>query len=349
MMFGVIVCLFLTAGLSAGAAETKIKVVAENAAIRLNPSPDSEAVEENVALDKVFSSEKKIGEWFEVKFRTQLGVDVVGYIHEMYVEVLAGEAPPPAPQPEPPRYEPAPVAPPPAWGRGPGIHPGLRLGGMLASLKPGYDWEHSFIYADEDLFFRESVANGTAFGFDAEFGVFVIPFLEITTGFSMASKGLTGTYEFEVPSIFYYNDYAKASTTETVNYKATYISFGLNFHPLPNGRISPYIGLGGCAVKATMDLWDEWQITDIYSSAEEHDVEINKNELSTEKLSKFGFYFQGGVKFMINRMFYVFGQLKYVLAKAEKDHLMSRYYPSAEKLRINLGGLFTGFGFGMTF
>jgi hypothetical protein len=85
---------------------TRIKVIVENASIRLKPSLDSEAIEESVALNTVFTAEKKVGEWYEVKFGSTVGVLLIGYIHEMYVEVLAEEAPrPPALEEKPPAGE----------------------------------------------------------------------------------------------------------------------------------------------------------------------------------------------------------------------------------------------------
>lgn len=347
LVVGIFVCLFLAADLVAGAATTKIKVVVENAAVRLNPSLDSEAIEENVAVDTVFTSEKKVGEWYEVKFKTQLGVDVVGYIHEMYVEVLAGEAAQPAAQPVTYRDEPARMS---APGGGLSIKPGIRLGGMFASLSPGYDWEYSFLYYGEDYYIRDSLANGSGFGFDAEFGLFVIPYVEITAGFSMASKGLTGTYGLDVPNVYLWDDIATDTETATVNYKANFISFGLNFYPMPHGRISPFIGLGGCSVSATMDLMEDISYTDTYTwPSYRHTIEITDVALSNEKLSKFGFYFRGGVKFLISPMFYVFAQGKYILAKVEVDHLLSEYIDDLETLSINLGGFFAGFGLGISF
>jgi opacity protein-like surface antigen len=80
----------------------RIKVIVENASIRLKPSLDSEAIEESVALNTVFTAEKKVGEWYEVKVPSNVGVLLIGYIHEMYVEVLAEEAPRPPAQEEKP-------------------------------------------------------------------------------------------------------------------------------------------------------------------------------------------------------------------------------------------------------
>jgi hypothetical protein len=90
-----LVLLAMALALPLSAQGTKIKVIVENASIRLKPSLDSEAIEESVAVNTVFTAEKKVGEWYEVKFESNVGVLLIGYIHEMYVEVLAEEAPQP--------------------------------------------------------------------------------------------------------------------------------------------------------------------------------------------------------------------------------------------------------------
>ncbi len=350
VLLGMCVGLFLASGLAEGAAATKIKVVVENAAIRLNPSLDSEAIEENVAVDTVFTSDNKVGEWSEVKFKTQLSVEVVGYIHEMYVEVVSEGASQPAPQPAAYRDEPTGMATRGGGGMGLAIRPNLRIGGMFASLQPGYDWEYSFLYYGEDFVIRDSVANGSGFGFDAEFGLFVIPYVEITAGFGMASKGLTGTYGLDVPNAYLWNDIATDTVTQTVNYKANFLSFGLNFYPMPDGRISPFLGLGGCSVSATMDLMEDITYTDTYTfPSYRHSIRINEVMISNEKLSKFGFYFRGGVKFLISPMFYVFAQGKFIMAKVEVEHLLAQYFSDANPLSINLGGFFGGIGLGISF
>jgi len=74
---------------------TKIKVVVENASIRLKPTLDSEAIEENVVVGTIYTSDKKVGEWYEIKFESKLGLALLGYINEMYVEAVGEAAPTP--------------------------------------------------------------------------------------------------------------------------------------------------------------------------------------------------------------------------------------------------------------
>lgn len=343
MTLGILIGFFLAAGASAASGGAKIKVVAEDASVRVQPSRDSEAVEENVALGTVFDSERKIGEWFEVKFRTQLGVDVVCYIHEEYVEVLEGEELPPSPKTETQRMEPARPAPSPVPARGRLIRFGLKLGGGLAAFQSGYSWDHSFFYWGEDLNFMETVSNGAGFGFHGGVGVFIGP-VEIETSFTLASKGLESKYKFEVPSIYFFDDYAEAERGGTVNYKASYFSFGVNYHPLRDRRFSPFVGLGGCSVSAAMDLWDKWRITDYYYSDGSHSIEIDEIGTKNVKFKKFGFFFQGGASFQLIPMISLFAQAKYVLAKVEREHLITEGVANASTLKINLGGIFVDLG-----
>jgi hypothetical protein len=74
--------------LTVQAAEIKIKVVAENASIRSKPGIDGTVIEEKLPLGAVYLSAKKEGEWYEVKYRSKLGIQLTGYIHEMSVEVV---------------------------------------------------------------------------------------------------------------------------------------------------------------------------------------------------------------------------------------------------------------------
>jgi len=80
--------IFLGCCLAVPAAEVKIKVVVENASIRSKPGIDGSIIEEKIPLGAVYLSSKKKGEWYEVKFRSKLGVQLTGYIHEMYIEVV---------------------------------------------------------------------------------------------------------------------------------------------------------------------------------------------------------------------------------------------------------------------
>jgi len=91
---GVVLGLFVVIGsLWAGqTTEVKIKVIVENASIRVKPSIDGAVLEEKIPVGAVYLSPKKEGEWYEVRFRSKLGIQLTGFIHEMYVEAVKEEA-----------------------------------------------------------------------------------------------------------------------------------------------------------------------------------------------------------------------------------------------------------------
>lgn len=69
------------------AEEQEIRVVNENASIRLKPDRESEIIE-IPPIGSVFGVENKIGEWYEVKFPSRVGMIIIGYIHEKDVEEI---------------------------------------------------------------------------------------------------------------------------------------------------------------------------------------------------------------------------------------------------------------------
>jgi len=89
-VFGLFV--FIGSLLAGQATEVKIKVVVENASIRVKPSIDGTVLEDKIPVGAVYLSSKREGEWYEVRFRSKLGIQLTGYIHEMYVEVVKEEA-----------------------------------------------------------------------------------------------------------------------------------------------------------------------------------------------------------------------------------------------------------------
>jgi len=68
------------------AEKQNIRVMVENASIRLKPDIESEVIK-NPPIGSVFDVEGKVGEWYEVRVPTEIGVLLTGYIHEMFVEL----------------------------------------------------------------------------------------------------------------------------------------------------------------------------------------------------------------------------------------------------------------------
>jgi len=101
------------------AQKQKIRVVVEHATIRLKPNMESEVIG-TPPVGSVFDAEKKIGEWYEVRFASRVGVMLTGYVHEMFVE-LEKEVPKPERRVAPPPRREAvqPPPPPPQFPRRP--------------------------------------------------------------------------------------------------------------------------------------------------------------------------------------------------------------------------------------
>jgi len=78
-----------------------VRVIVDNASIRLKPDLQSEIIK-TPPLGSVFEVERKEGDWYEIKFKTEMGVFLPGFIHEMYVESVEAEIAVPAPVKKPP-------------------------------------------------------------------------------------------------------------------------------------------------------------------------------------------------------------------------------------------------------
>lgn len=94
----VLMCLILTSLLILPAVvhaqKQKIRVVVENATIRIKPDVQGDVIQEPSA-GAVFEVEGKEGDWYEIRVRTKVGILITGYIHEMFVEKLAEKKPEP--------------------------------------------------------------------------------------------------------------------------------------------------------------------------------------------------------------------------------------------------------------
>jgi hypothetical protein len=72
------------------AGDQKVRVISENAAIRMNPNFESEIIE-SPTKGKVFEVVSITGEWYEIKFISRIGIAIFGYIHKKDVEVIYAE------------------------------------------------------------------------------------------------------------------------------------------------------------------------------------------------------------------------------------------------------------------
>ena len=253
---------------------TKVKVVVENASLRLKPSLDSEAIEESIPLNTILTSENKVGEWYEVKYESQVGVTLIGYIHEMYVEVLVEEAPQPLIQEaERPQLretrQPEPLLPAEYGQKKMEIFLGGGLGfGSLLNSSTDYEYHFGKIgvldYMDEVGQVGHSAGGPKGLGFSLAYyfsGGFGLS-LRVDLNFS---QNLTGESSYSV-TWKYWN---KGPFTEPDQWDLTgnlsVIPISLNaVYKFDLGMISPYISAGPTfflaklKIDTTIGLADTW-------------------------------------------------------------------------------------------
>ena len=99
-----ILVLLLAAG--ALSAQTKIRVKGSAAVIRIEPADKGEIVQDKLAAGTVFAVERKTGDWYEIKYRSAIGVLLSGFIHKSFVEEIKDDATvAPKTEPEPVKNE----------------------------------------------------------------------------------------------------------------------------------------------------------------------------------------------------------------------------------------------------
>jgi hypothetical protein len=228
---------------------TKIKVIVENASIRLKPSLESEAIEENIAVGTIYNSDKKVGEWYEIKTPSRLGVALLGYIHEMYVEVLA-EAIAPQPEVRQPerRLEPPPVSD--LAGAGANkleifVGGGMGFGSFL-NQATNYmdDWTIGFVNGHEEGEIKHKVNN--PFGLGLSVGYFLsegLGFrLRLDPGFGQKISGGQSLYAVDFSGwgdMISYGDEWDVSGSLSV----MPLSFDLVYR-FPSSSFCPYVNAG---------------------------------------------------------------------------------------------------------
>jgi hypothetical protein len=232
---------------------TKIKVTVENASIRLKPSLDSEAIEENIPVGFIYTSDKKVGEWYEIKFESKLGVALLGYIHEMYVEVV-GEAVPAQPEvtaPEVRQPERRPAPPTPAVSEigfeKIEIFAGAGMGfGSFLNDSSHYveDWSSGFVTGHEegDIQHKMKSPLGAGLFFSYFFSEGLGLRLRVDPGFGQKISDSQSLYTAD----FSWSGGADSYQTQwdtTGSLSVLPLSFDLVYR-FPSGMISPYINAG---------------------------------------------------------------------------------------------------------
>lgn len=338
--FGSIAVLIMSTPGVGQAQKPRIKVTVENASIRLKPDAASDIIA-NAAMGSLYDVEAKTGEWYEVKHRTNVGILVTGYIHEMFVElekpavntIPAKEA---QAKVQPPTVRESTAAEPPG---GPtlGIHIGLKIS-ALAAFWSGYDYEYSVSTYGEKMRITDAVDKSVAMGFNVEASVFLMKNFELTGGLNVLSKKTVGHFGFELPNIYLYNDIASDEAEANPSRRIMEVDFGLNYHIFTGGALTPYVGLGGAYVMAKMDLLEDIVFQETYYSDNKHSLTITDVKFVEKTVNKFGFFGRAGLNIEIARNIGLFLEGKYVVAKTEAPHPLTSQFDANEKLSLDFGG-----------
>lgn len=89
----VIVFILILPTISQAQQKQRIRVTVQNANVRLQPNIESEVIL-SPPVGSTFEVEQKIGDWYEIKFSSEIGVLITGYIKSQFVEVIEAEPPP---------------------------------------------------------------------------------------------------------------------------------------------------------------------------------------------------------------------------------------------------------------
>jgi len=307
------------------AQKQRIKVTVRNASIRMQPNVDSEVVLDP-PLGSTFEVEKKLGDWYEVKFTSDIGVLITGYIHSMFVEVIEEQPEPErevAPQPVKPKVQPKAVRVRPS--DAPQTRFNIAVGGLFSSAMEVYYYEHSEPYLGEDLYIYDTFESPDAVGVSVGIGAFVMPRIELTASAAIMSGTPWWSWTLDVPSPYYYDDYESDTIdTDTVStppvYKKYMLNFGANFYLIKKSSLSVYIGGGGSLIMATLDLVEDYlAYHTFYLVPETHEIEIDSVTFAKTDISVFGFFCRAGADFKISRNISLYAEGWYVSAKTEEE------------------------------
>lgn len=327
----------------------RIKVVVRNASVRLQPNVDSEVIL-SPPIGSTFEVEKKVGEWFEIKFSSEIGVLITGYIHSMFVEVMAAE-PEPEPEPEvmrkPVRKQPQPK--PRRTPRPPAAKSkfNITLGGFYSAATETFTNSYSVpSWGGEDLYVDDYLKSPNAGGMIAGVGVFLMPRIELFGNVATSTGTPWWELALSVPSPYFFDDYrSDFADTDTLSeppiFRRNVISFGLNLYLMRSDRWNLYIGGGGSYVLATVDLvYNVTYTQNLYPLTSDHDVTIDSVTFEESEINAFGFNIRGGGDFRIGKNIYLFAEGIYIMAKAEPEYPLD----TDVILEFDLGGMSSAFG-----
>ncbi len=205
----------------------------------------------------------------------------------------------------------------------------INASGLLASISQGYDFSSRYY----DAKWTESIPNiGGKFGFDLGVGVYPISQLEIYASYSSYSGTALGDYSLDFPS-WDYGEIVSDSIGGIENeFKASIFSLGVAFHPVMEGKIKPYFGVGMSNVSVKVDLldsgsfdyfWDVefyWDINPPYYWENiDGGIDITRVGVRKDSEAVWGFHAKAGVNVEIGRNICIFGEARYLSANVEFD------------------------------
>jgi outer membrane protein W len=185
----------------------------------------------------------------------------------------------------------------------------------------------------------DAVDGHGAFGFQAGAGYFVTNSFQLDLGFSYSSASPEGVYGVDWPIGDYTNEHGEASVDH--QFSEMIFNLGLNYHFLQEGQARPYIGAGGSYISSTMEFIKDFMFD--YTT----EVVLSDPVLSEETVSTFGFYFKGGLDYLVSESIAVFGEARYALAVEEKvpqPFLSEIEMFEDEVVDVDLGGFSAMFG-----
>lgn len=314
----------------------KVKVVVEKASIRLKPNLESEVIA-SPTVDTIFDVEKKIGEWFEIKFYSKIGVLITGYVHQMFVELVRERAVPETKAPQKPAGRKAvPTAKEAVTQKRQKAN--LKVSAMACSVK-GYDYIFGFPYRNRTFIKSDAVEKESLLGLDLGLGYFVTRNLELEGCLSFLARNVAGYYAIGVPSPYGLNDPAYDIFTDHPSIKELILSFGLNIHPLLRSRFKPYFGVGGGYIVSKWELMEDILFRETTDDvARTHSVEIYDVDFKKANVSKLAFSWKMGLNVTMSRKMTLFSELRFLSAKKKAPHPISSPSAPAEVVEIDLGG-----------
>ncbi len=252
---GLITVLALTLPIMARAQRQKIRVIVENATIRMKPDIQSDTIKVP-PIGSVFIVQRKTGEWYELRIPTEVGILVTGYIHEMFVEVIAGKDRSPEPeievQKKPERQEiPVPHSKP---QEGSATRAELAIRGAYTTGYSINDQSYSDSFSEGILQSASSTGKVTSelekpFGFDGSFNFYLIGGLGFQLRFDYNSKSniteaSKSTYQLNWTWLMGGSGNAEEEWPVEGNVNLIIISGNLIYKVKSVGMMAPYVSGG---------------------------------------------------------------------------------------------------------